>query len=161
MANRVLLSPSGLKISNPGVDVLSATASQLMFNSDWSQLKLLQRIAVTVPSDYSQQTPLPPIGSGRSWTSPNYNYSKAFGTPPLVLFSVKLPSDSFAYVPPTANQLSVPKALRVSSTIHTDIIGAVAEGNSFYISVSMNGTANHYNLWANAVVTATVWDYKI
>lgn len=41
MSNRVLLNTSGLKVSRPGVNVLTAGNADLNFNSDWSGVNLL------------------------------------------------------------------------------------------------------------------------
>lgn len=43
MANRVLINSSGLKVSKPGFDVLSTADINLLFNSDWSQIKLFTK----------------------------------------------------------------------------------------------------------------------
>lgn len=48
MVNRVLLD-TGLKVSQPGVDVLSANPLQLLFNSDWSGLGVVQSGTWTAP----------------------------------------------------------------------------------------------------------------
>ena len=42
MANRILLDDTGLKISKPGVNVLTASPVDFLFNSDWSQVGILQ-----------------------------------------------------------------------------------------------------------------------
>lgn len=51
MSNRVLLNSDGLKISQSGVDVLSASDGQLVFNSNWSQLAIYMRGTLTVPDN--------------------------------------------------------------------------------------------------------------
>lgn len=43
MVNRILLNSSGLKISNPGVDVITAQPASLLFSSDWSALTVAQQ----------------------------------------------------------------------------------------------------------------------
>lgn len=47
MANRLLLSKDGVKISLPGVDVLTAGSSNLQFSSDWAQLKIFMRGSIS------------------------------------------------------------------------------------------------------------------
>ncbi|MBC2806646.1 hypothetical protein C3Y94_026190 [Rhizobium ruizarguesonis] len=54
MANRVLLNTSGLKVSEPGFDVLTAGNANLQFSSDWSALTLLLAGGVNVPASTSQ-----------------------------------------------------------------------------------------------------------
>lgn len=53
MSNRILLDNGGLKISKPGIDVLTATDDELVFNSDWSQLAIYMRGTLTVPDNGS------------------------------------------------------------------------------------------------------------
>lgn len=50
MANRVLLNATGLKVSQAGVNVLTAAQSQLLFSSDWSALGLVQSGSYNVNS---------------------------------------------------------------------------------------------------------------
>lgn len=54
MANRVLLYTNGLKISRPGVNVLTAGNADLLFNSDLSSMVVGQRGSFYVPNiEYS------------------------------------------------------------------------------------------------------------
>lgn len=48
MSNRVLLNSSGLKVSKPGVDVLTAGSTGLQFSSDWSGMPIAERGTVTL-----------------------------------------------------------------------------------------------------------------
>lgn len=43
MVNRILLNSSGLRISSPGVDVITAQPANLLFSSDWSALTVAQK----------------------------------------------------------------------------------------------------------------------
>jgi hypothetical protein len=67
MSNRVLLNSSGLKVSQPGVDVLAAAPSQFQFNSDWSQIGLQQQGTITlnpnsdVSVSFAHSYPTPPV----------------------------------------------------------------------------------------------------
>jgi hypothetical protein len=76
MTNRVLLDSSGLKVSKPGVNVLTASASQLNFNSEWSQVGLYRRGTYTI--DW-------PISASGIFI----NLGKTFTTPPIVIFEIK------------------------------------------------------------------------
>lgn len=80
MANRVLLDTSGLKISAPGVDVLSALPSALIYSSDWAGIGLLLKgmsytngTTVTVP--FGKTFERPPLinlywnGEGNQWSN--------------------------------------------------------------------------------------------
>lgn len=48
MANRVLINASGLKVSKPGQNVLTAPAAQLQFSSDWSAMGVYRRGTHTI-----------------------------------------------------------------------------------------------------------------
>jgi hypothetical protein len=54
MANRVLLNANGMKVSEPGFDVLTAGNANLQFSSDWSALSLLLAGSVSIPANGSQ-----------------------------------------------------------------------------------------------------------
>jgi hypothetical protein len=72
MTNRVLLNASGLKVSKPGVNVLTAPTSGLQFSSDWSALGFYRSAEIDC-----------------NWNRPEYlNFSlgKTFSTPPMVQF---------------------------------------------------------------------------
>lgn len=68
MANRVLLNSKALKVSQPGVDVLTAPPALLMFNSDHRCIRLIQRGVVTVPFVSDIKIP----------------YAKSFNSAPMV-----------------------------------------------------------------------------
>lgn len=52
MANRLLLNPNGLKISRPGVDVLTASlANDFLFNSDFMLPSLLMHGTTVIPKN--------------------------------------------------------------------------------------------------------------
>jgi hypothetical protein len=52
MANRVIISPAGMKISRPGVDVTTATLpNDFLFNSDYMVLNLLMAGTASVPNN--------------------------------------------------------------------------------------------------------------
>lgn len=80
MANRILLNNNALRVSQPGVNVLSATPAQLLFSSDWSAM------GIVASGTYS-------IGTG-SWSGSSntrthngtINLPKTFPSPPAVAF---------------------------------------------------------------------------
>lgn len=72
MVGRVLITPSGLKVSKAGYEVLSAAKGQLMFDSEWAHTKVWVR------------------GSGIMGAAPNgvskevtVYYGKTFSRPPM------------------------------------------------------------------------------
>lgn len=72
MANRVVLDETGLKVSKPGANVLTAGASGLQFSSDWSALGFYRRGEMDCnwnETDYR-----------------NFSLGKTFPTPPMVQF---------------------------------------------------------------------------
>ncbi|MGV1754820.1 hypothetical protein [Agrobacterium sp. CG674] len=81
MANRVLLNTEGLKISKPGVDVLTAGPGDLLFQSGLSTTRRLIRgqLNVTVP---------PPMGFYTSWTA-TIPLPKTFSSMPLLIMEGK------------------------------------------------------------------------
>lgn len=54
MANRVLLNSSGLKVSRAGVNVLTASNLQLLFDSNWSQITPFIRSQWSIPGNSNQ-----------------------------------------------------------------------------------------------------------
>lgn len=70
MVQRVLLNATGLKVSKPGVNVLSASAQNLQFSSDFSQLAHFQ--TGELDCNWSE---LP---------FRTYSFAKVFPSPPLV-----------------------------------------------------------------------------
>ncbi|RDE08440.1 hypothetical protein [Pelagibacterium lacus] len=87
MANRVLLDASGLKVSKPGVDVLTmgALGKDVAFNSDWlASSRILLTGSVNVPNgtgivteNYGFTLPFVPVilmmGRARAFNSRWYN----------------------------------------------------------------------------------------
>ena len=82
MANRVLLNSSALKVSQAGVNVLTATDAQLLFSADWAAMGIVQSGTYTV-------------GTG-SWSgsadtrshSGTISLSKTYPSPPLCAFYI-------------------------------------------------------------------------
>lgn len=70
MVDRVLLNSSGLKVSVPGQSVLTATAGQLLFSSDWSAMGLIQQGSYTVP--WSGTTSYGSIALSKTYASPPF-----------------------------------------------------------------------------------------
>lgn len=90
MTERVLLNTHGLRVSKPGISVLSASPADLLFDSDWAQL-----------GQYSHQE------LDCNWTSGptvrEFPWGKAFPTPPIV-FAWYLRSDGLVIpLPPGGN----------------------------------------------------------
>lgn len=54
MPNRVVFDLNGMKVSAPGVDVLTAGEANLIFSSQWSQLSILMRGSVTCAPNQTQ-----------------------------------------------------------------------------------------------------------
>lgn len=76
MVRRVLVNSSGLKVSQSGVDVLSATSLQLNFNSDWSALGVVQSGTYNVAWS----------GGNTSRVSQTFPLVKTFPSPPFCAF---------------------------------------------------------------------------
>jgi hypothetical protein len=64
MTNRVIFDSHGLRISEPGVDVLTASSSQLRFDASDRSVPLLIRGAVALPGAYGAYVS---IGYGRDF----------------------------------------------------------------------------------------------
>lgn len=74
MANRVILEPNKLLISKPGVNVLTATNTELLFSSEWSAPGIHMRGSVMLDGAESKTV----------------LFSKAFDTPPFVTLAMDL-----------------------------------------------------------------------
>lgn len=72
LANRVLIHPDGMKISKPGVDVLSASNAQLLFSSDWTHPSLWLR--GTIIASYGVTTT---VYFGKSFSRPPFVFGTA------------------------------------------------------------------------------------
>lgn len=79
MPNRVLLDAAGLKVSLPGVNVLTATDAQLLFNSSYATLVPLIRGRFAI--ECRRATNLPP-------NTRTVNFGRTFDTVPLCMFFV-------------------------------------------------------------------------
>lgn len=76
MANRVVLSQNGLKVSKPGFNALTAGALGLQFSSDWSAMGVYQTGTHVVNS-----------WSGNSATDiRTITFNKTFASPPFCAF---------------------------------------------------------------------------
>jgi len=83
MVARVLLNSSGLKVSKPGIDVLSAGFSNLQFSSDWSAMTIVQR---------GVHSPAWSVSGLYGTYNSSIAFVKTFSTVPFVLFYQILPS---------------------------------------------------------------------
>jgi hypothetical protein len=79
MVNRVLLNTSGLKVSKPGADVLSAGPGDLLFSSDWSALGLFTQGSISASWSTNLET---------GWWVQSVPFGKTFATPPAVFFEI-------------------------------------------------------------------------
>jgi len=86
MTNRILLNAGGLKISNPGADVLTAAGRFLHFSSDWSQLGQYAQGSATTSWAVS--------GEVGTWTQ-SIGLGKTFASPPQVFFERDLGGGKF------------------------------------------------------------------
>lgn len=84
MVNRVLLNSSGLKVSKPGTDVLTATPAGLQFSSDWAALGRYTSGSLGV--SFSD------VGGERGRYDGFISFGKTFPTTPLVWFYLNSPS---------------------------------------------------------------------
>lgn len=79
MPNRVLLNAAGLKVSKPGIDVLTATDAQLVFNSNYSMVVPLIRGRFLIEARDGEGTPA---------NTRTIGFGRTFSTVPLCLFYV-------------------------------------------------------------------------
>jgi len=70
MSNRVLLTPEGLKVSKPGVNVETTGMGGLQFNSDWATPRVLQKGSVYLPNNGQQLQSSISIPLARGFHSP-------------------------------------------------------------------------------------------
>ena len=77
MTQRVLSNSQGLRVSQPGVSVLSASLGQLQFNSDWSALALHQSGDIALAWTTSNEL---------GWSINFIPFGKTFASPPSVWF---------------------------------------------------------------------------
>lgn len=82
MANRVLLDPNGMKVSRPGVDVLTAGDADLLFSSDFSQTPVHMKGIVTFSSSSIR----------------TLNFGRTFLNMPMVTFLVSYSSFYGLYI---------------------------------------------------------------
>lgn len=102
MTRRVLLNSAGLRVSQPGVDVLSAGYNQLQFTSDFSALSLFTQGSHSI-----------------SWSSGGNSadhvafipFGKTFASPPLVWFF----QDAGSYFIPLGNAYGLAYNIRDTS----------------------------------------------
>ncbi len=80
MANRILLDSSALKVSQPGINVFTASPAQLLFSSDWSAMGIILAGTYTIGTGSWS-------GSGNTRThNGTINLPKTFPSPPAVAF---------------------------------------------------------------------------
>lgn len=86
MANRVLMNASGLKVSKPGVNVLTASPLQLIFNSEWGGMGVVQSGTWNVawPGGTTKQV------------SNRVALTKTFSSPPFCAFFMNIPGPALA-----------------------------------------------------------------
>lgn len=142
MTWRVLLDVNGLRVSKPGVNVLTAPDTLLTLHPNYSQLKLLSKGTHTIPSygDSYQGYYI----SGKTY------YGRSFSNPPLVYFSLRLPGEGRAFCPVRAGQLGMyyPGA--------ADRIEIVSARDGFWYYIYYQSARR----FAGSQITFTCWDYN-
>lgn len=118
MVDRILLDSSGLKVSQPGVPVLSAGFSQLQFSSDFSAIGLFSTNVFALNWSF--------FGANSGTFSTTINYGKSYATPPLIWFY----ADYGSYMVPIGNTNGV-AYVRMDNSLP-------GQPRMFYISVVVN-----------------------
>lgn len=72
MANRVVLSSTGLKVSKPGFNVLTAGDKDLTFNSDWGSFPTFAKMNINITAGVLHTV----------------NYGKTFANNPILVWSI-------------------------------------------------------------------------
>lgn len=123
MANRVLLQPTGMKVSRPGVDVLTAGDADLLFSSDASQTPVHMKGTVTFSSSSIQSV----------------NYGKTFSNMPMIMFLVPVG---------TYNQaVYINDFIIASSPSNAAAWVRVGSSDFSYYGPSAGGTVFRYIIW--------------
>lgn len=90
MVNRVVLDADGLRVSKPGVNVLTAGRRNLMFDSDAAGLEFHSRGTINPPDNILKD-------NTKTYT---YNYGHDFGYVPLIFLQIRWYSHSYVYISP-------------------------------------------------------------
>ena len=124
MANRVLLQPTGMKVSRPGVDVLTAGDADLLFSSDASQTPVHMKGTVTFSSSSIQSV----------------NYGKTFANMPMIMFLVPL-GDGYT------QSIYINDFIIAASPSNAAAWVRVGSTNFSYYGPSAGGTVFRYIIW--------------
>lgn len=114
MANRILLNQSGLKVSKPGINVLSASDINLNFSSDWGIMATLISGAITLAADAEQDvfygktfTVMPMVSAGFRRSGRNRLDGQGLGQLEFGwLEPVSPPTAQFIHITPRNNRVS-------------------------------------------------------
>lgn len=82
MVARVVVNQNGMKVSKPGLDVLTAGAANLQFSSDWSAMGVIQSGVHTINS----------WGGNSATDIRTIAFNKTFASPPFCAFFLESPS---------------------------------------------------------------------
>ncbi|QIG76838.1 hypothetical protein EVC30_009 [Rhizobium phage RHph_Y1_11] len=163
MANRLLLDTTGLKISKPGIDVLTAAAGNLQFSSDWKQLRVYGRGSFTVPNPIGYT----PKALG-GWNSVTFTVSlgKTFSGIPVGNVMVAVPGWAIKS-PANSFNLYLTHARKdpgtLSSIQETEM--SVTLGPSALTVTCGMGVAGQFqggtvwNFWSGTVIYYAFWDF--
>lgn len=135
MVDRVILDTQGLRVSIPGVDVKTAAASGLIFDSKWSNLKLWMRSRITAS------------GGGVLNRVP---FGKTFANPPLVFFYV-VSGDTYLPTGLVFTNNFVVTGQVGSSLIYVAYITTDSSGLNIRVGNPGSGP--------NKVISYSVWDW--
>lgn len=125
MANRVVLTLGGLKVSKPGINVLTAADTDLIFSSDFNQGSLFSRGSVTFSSSSIQSV----------------NYGKTFVNMPMILFNV------VRTVSPVYNELYINDFVLSASPTNAAAWCRVGSTNFQYYGPLASGMTMKYIIW--------------
>lgn len=138
MANRVVIDPGIMKISKPGVNVLTAVDDDLLFNADWAGFRVLTRGSFTLPAGPQTDSAF---------------YGKTFDTIPLLYIRLTSGSYSVSLAALRGNYYLADPGSYMAPTAPWSLLEIEPTDEDFTITI--DGSAS------TTTVNYVVWDFDI